>query len=442
MNSIQKFLEEKFTPFAARMGANKYLGAIRDGITLAMPLILVGSFFMVIASLPIPGWDNIMGSTGIGDILWKGVGSSFDLMGLIAAFGIAYALTRTNGQDGVSAGIISIAAFVTATPFVSSDAGNGIPTGYTGAGGILVALVIGITTGIVFTWFMDKDIRIKMPDSVPPAIARSFSAILPGIAIISFWLIVYALLDANGVGNIHDIIGIVLGGPLGLLGNNIFGTIIATGVNSLFWFVGIHGGNTVNAVMNPIWLENSGQNLAAFQAGQPMPNIITKQFIDYFVYMGGGGATLGLVIVIMIMARRKNASSITKAIGPLTFIPGVFNINEPVMFGLPVVLNFQLLIPFVLTPMINAVVAYTAMALKLVPLTTGIDVGWTMPPVLNGFLSTNSIAGALLQVAMIVMNMGIYYVFYRGVEKQNILEEAREMESVTNEELQSVPQKG
>jgi PTS system cellobiose-specific IIC component len=417
---MQEFLEEKFTPFAARMGANKYLIAIRDGITIALPLILIGSFFMVVASLPIPGWADLLAETGIGDILWKGTGSSFDLMGIVAAFGIAYSLTNTNGHDGLSAGIISLSAFVTATPFVAGEAGNGIPTGYTGSGGLLVALIIGITTGMVYSWFMKKDYRITMPEGVPPAISKSFSALIPGAVILSFWLFIYAILEFSGIGNIHDVIGIVLGGPLSLLGNNIFGTILLTGLNSLFWFVGIHGGNTINAVMQPIWRGYSGENLAAFQAGEELPHIITQQFIDYFVYMGGGGATLGLVIVIAIIARRSNASSISKTMAPLTLLPGIFNINEPAMFGLPIVLNFQLLIPFVLAPMVNAIIAYLAMLTGLVPLTTGIDVGWTMPPVINGFLATdNSIAAALLQVVLIIINMGIYYAFYRGVEQRN-----------------------
>src|SRR5690625_1086812 len=166
-----------------------------------------------------------------------------------------------------------------------------------------------------------------MPEGVPPAISKSFSALIPGIVIISFWLIVYALLQNTEVGNIHDVVAVVLGGPLGLLGNNIFGTIVASGINSLFWFAGIHGGNTVNAVMRPIWLANSGENLAAFQAGEPMPHIITQQFVDYFIYMGGGGATLGLVLVIALMARRTNASAVTKAMAPVTLLPGIFNIN-------------------------------------------------------------------------------------------------------------------
>src|SRR5699024_12883579 len=138
--------------------------------------------------------------------------------------------------DVISSCICSLSAFITATPFRVSDAGNGIPTGYMGSGGLLVALVIGLTTGVVFSWFIEKDYQIKMPEGVPPAVAKSFSALIPGFVIISFWLIVYALLLGSNVGNVHDVIGVVLGVPLGLLGNNIFGTIIAAGLNSLFWF--------------------------------------------------------------------------------------------------------------------------------------------------------------------------------------------------------------
>lgn len=418
--SLQSFMEEKFSPIASKIAANKYLMAIRDGMIMTMPLIMIGSFFMVIASLPIPGWEDWLATYGIGDILWKGTGSSFDLMGLIAAFAITYSYVNAKNQDGVAAGIVSLSAFVTATPFIASDAGNGIPTNYTGSSGILVALVIGITSGIIYSWFIDRDYEIKMPDGVPPAISRSFSALLPGLTIISGWLIIYGILEAIGIGNIHDIIGIVLGGPLGLLSDNLIGTLVVTLIHGLFWFMGIHGGNTIHAIMRPLWMANSGENLAAFQAGEELPHVVTQQFIEYFVHMGGGGATLALVLVIAIIARQKRASAVTKAMAPVTLLPGIFNINEPVMFGLPIVLNFKMLIPFILVPMVNATIAYTTMAIGLVPRTIGIDVGWTMPPIINGYLGTgNSIIAALLQVILIIIDMGIYYIFYREIEKEN-----------------------
>ncbi|ATD58444.1 PTS sugar transporter subunit IIC [Clostridium chauvoei] len=428
MQKLNVFLEEKMFPIAAKLGSNKILISIRDGITLNMPLIIIGSLFLVIASFPIKAWTDWLTAVGIDSYLWKGVDSSFGLMGLIASFGVANSLARQYKVDGVSAGIISLSSFIVVTPFVSGEAGAGIPVGYMGSKGLFVAMVLGIISALIFKEFIKKDIQIKLPESVPPAVARSFSALIPGAAIITLWLIVFAVLDRMSIGNIHDLLLKILGGPLGLLGNNIFGTVISILLNSLFWFVGIHGGNVVNSILNPIWLMNSDANRLIFQADSAaqLPHIITQQFMDNFVYMGGGGATIGLVIVIAIIARRNRASQITKTMAPLTFTPGIFNINEPAMFGLPIVMNVSLIIPFILAPIANAVISYAAMATGLVATTTGIAVSWTMPPIISGFLTTGGhISGSILQLVCILVDVAIYWFFYKTVEKQNL-----ELESI------------
>ncbi|EHK2389611.1 PTS sugar transporter subunit IIC [Clostridium perfringens] len=430
MKKNESFLETKMLPIAAKIGSNKILISIRDGITLSMPLIIIGSLFLVIASFPIKAWTDWLTSLGIDAYLWKGVDSSFGLMGLITSFGVANSLARQYKVDGVSAGVISLSSFIVVTPFISAEAGSGIPVGYMGSKGLFVAMIVGIISALIFKEFIKRDIQIKLPDSVPPAVARSFSALIPGAVIITLWLIIFAVLEAINIGNIHDLMLIVLGGPLGLLGNNIFGTIFAILLNSLFWFVGIHGGNVVNSILNPIWLMNSDANRLLFQADNAanLPNIITAQFMDNFVYIGGGGATLGLVIVIAIMARKKRASKVTKAMAPLTLAPGIFNINEPAMFGLPIVMNFSLLIPFILAPIANAVIAYSAMASGLVAKTTGIAVSWTMPPIISGFLTTGGhISGSILQIILIIVDILIYWGFYKVVEKRNL-----ELESLQN----------
>lgn len=435
MSKMNQILEEKMLPIAAKLGSNKILISIRDGITLSMPLIIIGSLFMIIASFPIKVWTDWLTAVGIDTYLWKGVDSSFGLMGLITSFGVANSLARQNKVDGVSAGIISLSSFIVVTPFVTGEAGSGITVGYMGSKGLFVAMIIGIISALIFNWFIKRNIQIKLPDTVPPAVAKSFSALIPGAAIITLWLVVFAVLDKMNIGNIHDIMMIVLGGPLGLLGNNIFGTIIAILLNSLFWFVGIHGGNVVNSILQPIWLMNSDANRLLFQADSAahLPNIITLPFIDNFVYMGGGGATIGLVIAIAIIARRKNASKMTKAMAPLTLTPGIFNINEPTMFGLPIVMNVSLIIPFILAPIANAVISYSAMASGLVARTTGITVSWTMPPIISGFLTTgNHISGAVLQLVCIIVDVAIYWFFYKVVEKQNLALESIEADEANN----------
>ncbi|UQF24444.1 PTS sugar transporter subunit IIC [Vagococcus lutrae] len=414
---MNQFLEENMLPVASKLSANKALIAIRDGITLAMPLIIIGSLFMVIASFPVPGWEDWLGKVGVAGYLWKGVDSSFGLIGLIASFGIAYSLTNQYGVDGISSGIVSLSTFITVTPFVTSDAGAGMPTGYMAAKGLFIAIILGLINGYVYQWFINRDIRIKLPETVPSAVSKSFSAIIPGAVLITFWLIVFGLLDAFSLPNLHDVAQVVLGKPLGLLGSNVFGTIIVVALNSLFWFVGIHGGNVVNSVMQPVWIANLDANREAYQAGLELPHIFTVAFMDNFIYIGGGGATIGLVLVLGYLARKKKTSQQTKVLAPITVVPGLFNINEPTMFGLPVVLNVMLLLPFIVAPIVNVVVAYFAMSTGLVPLTRTVAT-WTMPPIISGFLTTGSVHGSLLQIVLIVLDVLLYLPFFLAVEKR------------------------
>ncbi len=414
---MEKLLQEKLLPVAARLGNNKALVSIRDGITLTIPLLLIGSLLMVIASFPIPGWEKYLGDIGVADYLWKGVDSSFGLLGLVASFGIAYFMARQYKVDGIPAGIVSLSSFITVTPFITGEAGAGMPTAFMASKGLFVAMILGLINGYIYQWFINHNIQIKMPDGVPPAVSKSFSAIIPGAVTIVGWLIVYATLDKLSLPNFHEIAQVALGGPLGLLGNNVIGLLILIFLNSSFWFVGLHGGNVVNAVMKPLWLANLDANKVAYQTGETLPNIFTSVFMDNFVFIGGGGATIGLVLALGYLAHKKKASKQLKTLAPITVIPGLFNINESAMFGVPIVLNILLLVPFILAPMFNLLVAWGAMASGLVPLTYT-DPGWTMPPVISGLLATGSISGSLLQIVLIVLDVLLYLPFVIAIEKR------------------------
>ncbi|VJB40596.1 lichenan permease iic component (pts system lichenan-specific eiiccomponent) (eiic-lic) [Streptococcus pneumoniae] len=414
---MEKLLQEKLLPVAARLGNNKALVSIRDGITLTIPLLLIGSLLMVIASFPIPGWEKYLGDIGVADYLWKGVDSSFGLLGLVASFGIAYFMARQYKVDGIPAGIVSLSSFITVTPFITGEAGAGMPTAFMASKGLFVAMILGLINGYIYQWFINHNIQIKMPDGVPPAVSKSFSAIIPGAVTIVGWLIVYATLDKLSLLNFHEIAQVALGGPLGLLGNNVIGLLILIFLNSSFWFVGLHGGNVVNAVMKPLWLANLDANKVAYQTGETLPNIFTSVFMDNFVFIGGGGATIGLVLALGYLEHKKKASKQLKTLAPITVIPGLFNINEPAMFGVPIVLNILLLVPFILAPMFNLLVAWGAMASGLVPLTYT-DPGWTMPPVISGLLATGSISGSLLQIVLIVLDVLLYLPFVIAIEKR------------------------
>ncbi|MGX3066243.1 PTS transporter subunit EIIC [Ursidibacter arcticus] len=192
---MNAFIEKKLMPIAAKMSANKSLVAIRDGITLSMPLLIIGSLFMIIASFPIPGWEEWLGKIGVAGYLWKGVDGSFSLLGLVSVFGIAYSYSRQEKVDGVASGLIALSSFITVTPYVNRAVvtlanpnvalpdGFAVPAGvnasYLSAKGVFVAIIIGLISAAMYNWFIKRNIQIKLPDAVPPAVSRSFSAIIP-----------------------------------------------------------------------------------------------------------------------------------------------------------------------------------------------------------------------------------------------------------------------
>ena len=439
-NSSSNFIERHLMPIAIKLSKFKPLIAIRDGIAIAMPLIIVGSAFMIAGSFPIKAWTDWLTQTSfqgvpLAAVFAKITNGSFGIMGLIGCYGIAASYAEQFKTDGKSAGVIAIAAYFIVTPSIMSGDKvplEGMPYGYLGSKGLFIAIIIGLITGGLFQWFINHNIQIKMPATVPPAVSASFSALIPGAVIIAIFGAVYLIFTWTGWGNVHDIILHLLSKPLGLLGDTLLGTIIAVGLNSLFWFVGIHGANVVNNIISPIWLMNTGANKQLAAAGNldlaHHGHIITQPFIDNFVFMGGGGATLGLVLAMGILILMRRSSNQVELLTPLTLTPGLFNINEPTMFGLPIVLNMNMLIPFVLVPMVNAVVTYYAMKFALVPLCTGAVVPWTMPPIISGFLATNSLAASFLQAINIVIDILIYFPFLLSLNKEFLLQETGKLE--------------
>ncbi|MED4868210.1 PTS cellobiose transporter subunit IIC [Heyndrickxia faecalis] len=422
---------EKIEAIAGAIGSQRHLRALRDGILLSMPLIIIGSFFLILGNLPINGYTDWLAKIELAPVFNKIVNGSFGLMAIIAVFGIARSLADHYEVDGVSAGVVALASFVIVTPDVVAKTGSGIPYAFVGSGGLFVAILIGLISAEIFRFFVQKNFTIKMPEGVPVAVEKSFAALIPGFMVILVWSLVYLLLGLAGVDNIHTLLTGILGKPLGALGSSLWGTLIIIALNSLFWFVGIHGANTINPVIQPIWLQNTDANRIAFQAGHALPHIVTNEFMMNFVWMGGGGTTIGLVICLWLFARSKN----NKAMGSLSVAPGVFNINEPVLFGLPVVLNFKLLIPFVLTPMITAVITYFSMATGLVAKPAGIVVPWTMPPVISGYLATGGkISGAVIQLITLALSVGIYYPFVRSMDKAELRNEPDEQQEPTTKD--------
>lgn len=418
MKKFFDFLENKLAPFGEKVGNQRHLKAIREGVMMAMPLVLIGSLFVLILSFPSVHWVEWLKKTELDVLLRRIQNNTFGLIALLSCFGIAYRLSISYKTDGVTAGALSLASFLLMMPsIVDEKKALGIPYGQIGGRGLFSAIFIAIITAEIYRWFIQKNIVIKMPKNVPDVVGKSFSALIPGIVNIIFFSFLIKILEILKLGNLNDVLGIIIGKPLGLIAGTLIGTFIAVLLNSIFWFCGVNGGQVIGSVMNPLWLQYADENRIAMLAGTELKNIITGPFIDLFVFIGGGGATIGLTLCLLFFSK----SNSYKTLGKISGIPALFNINTAILFSFPTVLNPIMLIPFILTPLINSIVTYFAMYTKLVPLTTGVTLPWTTPPIIGGFLATgNSWQGALLQVILVLISFTIYYPFFKAADIKNL----------------------
>ncbi|MBG0973419.1 PTS cellobiose transporter subunit IIC [Bacillus sp. SRB3LM] len=431
-----RFLEKYVMPIAGKVAEQRHLQAIRDGIILTMPFLIIGSFFLIISALPIPGYNEFM--AGLFGENWQRalgypVSATFNIMALIAVFGIAYRLGEYYKVDALASGALSLVTFLLATPFQvayiipstkeSVLVEGAIPAVLMGSQGLFVAMIIALISTELYRFIVQKKIIIKMPETVPPAVTRSFAALVPGFIVVTVIWILRLIIENTSFGSIHNIVGQILQEPLSVLGASLWGAIIAVILVHVLWSCGIHGATIVGGVMSPVWLSLMDQNRIAYQAGQDIPNTITAQFFDLWIYMGGSGATLALVVGMLLFARSQQL----KSIGRLSIAPGIFNINEMVTFGMPIVMNPILLIPFILVPVVLTIVSYFAMEWGLVARPSGAAVPWTTPILFSGYLgSGGKLSGVVLQLVNFALAFFIYLPFLKIWDKQKVAEEKGE----------------
>ncbi|MCR1929208.1 PTS cellobiose transporter subunit IIC [Enterococcus gallinarum] len=423
MNKFLSFLENKLAPLGEKIGTQRHLRALREGIMMAMPLVLIGSFFVLIKDFPITAWNDWLKSHwDLASLLNTMANNSFGLMALVTVFGIAYRLAESYDTDGPSSGVLALGAFLLMTPSIVDKADNlGIPYGMLGGKGIFAAIVVGMISAEIYRWFIQKKITIKMPESVPDVVSKSFSALIPGVVILILFAGTLKLIEVSGLGSLNNILSVIIGTPLGYIASTLPGTFVAVLLNSIFWFCGVNGGQVVGSVMNPLWIQYADDNRIAQAAGEVLPHIVTAPFMDLFVYIGGGGATIGLALCLLFFSKSKEY----KTLGKVSGIPALFNINTAILFTFPTVLNPIMLIPFVFTPIVNAIITYFSMALGLVPYTTGVTLPWTTPPIIGGFLATGSWQGAVLQVILVLISFMIYFPFFKAADRNNLLDESK-----------------
>lgn len=431
MNAIIQFLEKYFVPVAGRIGSQRHLVAVRDGFVAIMPLIILGSFATLLNNLPFEWYQDMMvnifgeGWTELGGNIWKG---SFAILSLLVGISVSYNLAKSYAVDGLSAALVTFGALIIMSPVTATD--GGIDMAWTGAQGLFVALIVGLLATEIFRFLIQKNFTIKMPNGVPTAVARSFAALLPATIVFIVFGMAFLLFGRAGT-SLHAIIFESIQAPLQGLSNTLPSAIIISLLIHLLWFFGLHGTNIIGPIMETIYLPSIENNIEMFKDGvsafSDQLAVITKPFFDVYVHLGGAGATLALILAIFLVAK----SAQYRSIGRVTAPAGIFNINEPVLFGVPIVLNPILLIPFVLIPVVLTCTTYFAMTMGLVPKTVAL-VPWSVPPIISGWLASGGAWQAIvLQLFNFALAVLIYIPFIKvqdvqAVKAQKASEEAQQ----------------
>ncbi|EAG9408295.1 PTS sugar transporter subunit IIC [Listeria monocytogenes] len=435
MNGFIAFMEKYFIPYAAKIGGQRHLVAIRDGFITTMPLMILGSFAVLINNFPIPAYQKFMNNL-FGEGTWQAFGGNvwngtFAILALLIAFTVAYNLAKSYDKDPLSSAVVSVATFFTIGA-IAPGADGVANTGGLGSTGLFLALIIAILSTEIFTRLSGSPkLIINMPDGVPPAVSRSFAALFPAMITVSIFGLITAFFQAAGVTNLVISFYELVQEPFMGLANSLPAALLLAFVSAFLWFFGLHGANIIDPFMQTINIPAIEANVKALEAGKELPYIVNKPFFDSFVNLGGTGATIGLIIAIFIVARKHKAYM---TVSKLFAAPGIFNINEPMMFGLPIVLNPIMFIPYILAPLVLVTVAYFATAIGWVPACT-IVTPWTTPPIIGGALATQSIAGGVLAAVNLGLSILIFLPFAKIAQIQELRreKEALAAEGVTAE---------
>lgn len=428
-----KELDKILGPIANSLSKNKVLSAIRDGFMISVPVVIVGSIFLLISNFPIQGYDEFMArifGAGWSAFLGRVTTVAFDCVSLMAVLSIGYCYAQElKMTNKIAAALVSLVCFLIITPQMHSThvdtagkAFKGFAFSNFGTAGIFLSMLVAIISVEIFAWAFRRKFVIKLPDGVPPAVMDSFAALIPAAIVMTIFLVVAVIFNYTTYGYAHTFIYEVLQAPLVGLGKNPLFEVIYQFLSTLFWFFGINGPAVTNTIFSPIHKALTLENYEAAQAGLAMKNIFTAGFSDFFCNFGGGGSTLGLVIMMAFIGK----SNRIKMLGRLSLPSAIFGINEPIIFGLPIVLNPLMLVPFILTPVVNTVLAMIATMVGFIPITSGVQLPWTTPILFSGYLVTGTFTAVILQAVLLIIDMLIYFPFlilldrkYLDEEKQN-----------------------
>lgn len=415
MNNVLKF--------ASKIQENKYLDAISKGLMGTLPILMIGSIALLLAVLPIDAWKSFVSTIGLTPYLLAASTVTTSCMAIYSAFLMGNRLATTLHENGVTAGIISIFAFLVVTPLNE----GALNMNYMGAQGLFTAIFASLAATRIYCALMKcEKLKIKMPESVPPVISNTFSSIFPCLFTGAIMIAIATIFSFTPWGSIAEMIYTLVASPLNALGGSVWSLVVIVLVQMLLWFFGIHGSLVVGTVIQAVYMPMALDNMAALQNGTPvneLPNILGNTFYSLYAGIGGAGGTLSLLIVMILFGKAKKNKELAK----LAIIPGLFTINEPIVFGYPLILNPVMAIPFISVPIIQILVAYAAMATGIVPPLTGVQVPFGVPVIFGAFIG-GSWQAAVLQVVCVAIGVLVWFPFFKVSDNQDYKLELGEVE--------------
>lgn len=446
MDALVKWLNKYLVPIAAKIGSIRWLVALRDAFIAIMPATMAGAIATIlnvfVRDIPqqmhlnsfVKAMEPII---GINTQVWTG---SLAILGLIFAFTFGYQMAIQYKVEPITGGIVTLGTFLMTLPqtftlplkkalsaadvHTITQAGATVSkntisgpgyfnfNSYFGATGFFTVMIMGGVAIAVYIWLMKKNITIKLPDSVPPAIASAFTGIIPAAAALYVSGIVTYLVTKLSSLTLIEIISKTIQEPLLNLSQGYGAVLLMTILVQVFWFFGLHGTNVLGPVLDSIWFTAQVANINAFAQHKALPYFWTRNSFDLYAWIGGAGSTLLLLIAILIFSKRDDQRAVAK----MAIAPGFFNVNEPVMFGLPVVLDPIYFIPFVLAPVVMVSTSYFALSQGWVSPVKS-QIVWSMPPIINSLIATLDWRAPILQIVNALLAFIIYVPFVKAANK-------------------------
>lgn len=411
-NSLQKHL----MPFANKISNNNVLQSIKDAFLISLPFTMLGSLFLAIVNIPF--LENLIGADAVSAL--QSFQSPlqnvcFNLITIIIVFGIGYSLGKRLELKPAFTAATAFIAFMIVTPVIAIEDTNYYLISNFSQTAIFTGLIVSVLSTYIYKLVIKKNWVLKMPESVPEMVTDSFNSLIPACISVLVFFIVYVVMSKTSFGTLNALVYAFIQTPLTKLAGNLVSFIFAGLLCNLFWFFGLHGNNLVyNSVLSPIFKSLSLENLTAFNAGEAIPNMLSEEFAFYFGGFNGSFIAYPVLICIFVFFRKRKD---LMELGKVALIPGIFSIYEPLVFGLPLMLNPIYLIPMLLTPVIDTAIAAIFMSTGLCGFCTGVSVPWTCPMILSGIITTNSIMGGVVQLIQIVVTTALWYIFMRAVIK-------------------------